>query len=146
MLIQKEKAKMQGIKLKCKFKPQDPDKIISMFNTREEEIYQNAKGDEIDYETWDSKHNRFFEYIDFNHKLDAEEQLIVKTDKRRLQQVLINLQSNALKFSEQGDQVTLYYSLYVQNNKSYVELQVKDTGCGIKKADKKKLFKLFGFI
>ena len=45
-----------------------------------------------------------------------------------------------------GDLVSIFYSVYVQNKNSYVEIQVKDTGCGIKKADKKKLFKLFGFI
>lgn len=82
--IQKEKAKMQGIKLKARFKPQNPDRIISMFNQKVEEIYQNAKGDEIDYETQESKKNRLFEHIDFTDKLDPEERIIVKTDKRRL--------------------------------------------------------------
>ena len=32
--IQKEKAKMQGIKLKERFKPQEPDQNISMFNPK----------------------------------------------------------------------------------------------------------------
>lgn len=37
------------------------------------------------------------------------------------------------------------YTLY-KKEKSYLEVQVKDTGMGIKKADRSKLFKLFGFV
>ena len=60
--------------------------------------------------------------------------------------MLLNLQSNALKFTDQGGSVTVFYSLYKKGDKSYVELQVRDTGQGIKKEDQKKLFKLFGFV
>jgi len=71
---------------------------------------------------------------------------MISTDKRRLQQVLLNIQSNALKFTEKGGEVTVFYSLYKLDGKSYCEIQVKDTGMGIKRKDKKKLFKLFGFV
>lgn len=71
---------------------------------------------------------------------------MVKTDRRRLQQVLLNIQSNALKFTEKNGSVTIFYTLYKQDGKSYVEVQVKDTGLGIKRKDKSKLFKLFGFV
>ena len=37
------------------------------------------------------------------------------------------------------------YTLY-KKGKSFLEVQVKDTGMGIKRADKSKLFKLFGFV
>ena len=60
--------------------------------------------------------------------------------------MLINIQSNALKFTEEDGQVTIMYSLYKLLSKSYLEIQVKDTGQGIRKNDRKKLFKLFGFI
>jgi signal transduction histidine kinase len=60
--------------------------------------------------------------------------------------VLINIQSNALKFTDEGGHVTVYYSIYKLKGKSYCEVQVKDTGMGIKRNDKKKLFKLFGFV
>lgn len=40
----------------------------------------------------------------------------------------------------------MFYSLYKVDGKSYCEVQVKDTGMGIKRKDKSKLFKLFGFV
>ena len=58
----------------------------------------------------------------------------------------MNIQSNALKFTEAGGTVIVYYSVYKKNGNSYVEVQIKDTGYGIKRKDKAKLFKLFGFV
>ena len=40
----------------------------------------------------------------------------------------------------------MFYTIFYQNEKPYCEVQVKDTGMGIKRMDKKKLFKLFGFV
>lgn len=40
----------------------------------------------------------------------------------------------------------MIYSLYKEMGKSFCEVQIKDTGMGIKRKDKKKLFKLFGFV
>lgn len=51
-----------------------------------------------------------------------------------------------MKFTETGGTVTIYYSVYKKANKSFVEIQVKDNGMGIKRKDKAKLFKLFGFV
>lgn len=58
----------------------------------------------------------------------------------------MNIQSNALKFTDEGGEVTVYYSVYNKGGKSYAEVQVKDNGMGIKRKDKAKLFKLFGFV
>jgi len=38
------------------------------------------------------------------------------------------------------------YTLYKEAEKSYLEVQVQDTGMGIKEEDQAKLFKLFGFV
>jgi signal transduction histidine kinase len=51
-----------------------------------------------------------------------------------------------LKFTEKGGSVTIYSTLYRQNGNSYLECQIIDTGIGIKREDKSKLFKLFGFV
>lgn len=56
----------------------------------------------------------------------------VVTDERRLKQVLINLLSNAQKFTIKGSVSILYQ--FNQNDKS-LKFTVEDTGSGIKKAD-----------
>ena len=61
-------------------------------------------------------------------------------------QVLLGLQSNALKFTKNGS-VTILAEIETQDNlQKYLKISVTDTGIGIKQEDKAKLFKLFGFI
>lgn len=62
-------------------------------------------------------------------------------DKRRLQQVLINLVKNATKFTSQGH-IKIMAS-YHQDEENLV-MQVEDTGVGIAKEDMRKLFTRFG--
>ena len=65
----------------------------------------------------------------------------------RLQQVLLNFQSNALKFTPDDGQVEIRCSLeLIEGEPDAVRLQVIDNGVGISEADQAKLFKLFGFI
>ena len=56
-------------------------------------------------------------------------------------QVLLGLQSNALKFTEGGD-----VHIIVKIERDFLKIAVKDTGIGISKENQKKLFKLFGFL
>jgi len=66
----------------------------------------------------------------------------VTTDKNRLSQIFINLIGNALKFTEKGG-ITISVMKH-QENQSYIEMSVEDTGLGIKEEDRGKLFKIFG--
>ena len=60
---------------------------------------------------------------------------------------MINLQSNSIKFTQEGGSIDIYYSVYKDSQgASFLEVQIKDTGLGIKDEDKSKLFKLFGFV
>ena len=59
------------------------------------------------------------------------------TDQKRLQQVLLNLCSNALKFTEREGRVKIIAKLKKNN---FIKLTVIDTGIGIKEEDKGKLF------
>lgn len=68
----------------------------------------------------------------------------VCTDEQRLQQILLNLQSNALKFTPKNGSVRILVSLNSEPER--LEVSVIDSGPGIKKEDQKKLFKLFGFL
>ena len=57
----------------------------------------------------------------------------------------MNLQSNALKFTEQGS-VTIKATTVFENEETYLNISVTDTGIGIKKEDQDQLFKMFGYI
>jgi signal transduction histidine kinase len=73
---------------------------------------------------------------------------MMKIDAKRLQQVTLNLLTNAIKFSRDGGKVELGGKIVKINcenkRESYLEIFVKDTGQGISEVDKDKLFKLFG--
>ena len=60
-------------------------------------------------------------------------------------QVLLCLQSNALKFTQEG-YVKIFVEIVPKDENTYLEIQVIDTGIGIKEEDQDKLFKLFGFV
>ena len=66
---------------------------------------------------------------------------IVVSDERRLKQVIINLLSNALKFTNEGS-ITIEVEFDTDTNK--LLFNIIDTGIGIRKVDQVKLFKMFG--
>ena len=68
----------------------------------------------------------------------------VLVDDARLKQVLLNLTSNAIKFTEQGEiVVTATLMPTSTQEKAVIEFSVKDTGIGISEAVLKKLFQPF---
>lgn len=64
----------------------------------------------------------------------------IKTDEVKLKQIITNLITNALKFTEQGS-VSFGYKIDEQN--SQVKFTVKDTGFGIQESDQKHIFDRF---
>ncbi len=77
------------------------------------------KGIELDYD-----------HIPFN--------IEIFSDEKRLHQVITNLFSNAIKYTQQGS-----IEVSLKDNKDRVEIRVKDTGMGISAKDQKKLFAPF---
>jgi signal transduction histidine kinase len=73
--------------------------------------------------------------------LEMPEKLIIKSDERRTKQVIMNLVSNAVKFTDRGE-----IEIKVRKKDEEVEVSVADTGIGIKKENMKKLFKQFSRI
>jgi PAS domain S-box-containing protein len=71
-----------------------------------------------------------------------ESQLVFNTDRRALSQILLNLTSNAIKFTERG-QVSIMVSRETDISKSWALFSVQDTGVGIKPEDQPKLFQAF---
>lgn len=59
-------------------------------------------------------------------------------DQRRIKQVLVNLLSNGVKFTENGS-----ITLDVKQDNNYLQFNIIDTGIGIKKESQEKLFKPF---
>ena len=71
--------------------------------------------------------------------LDFEDNYIIQTDQKRLQQVLLNLFSNAIKYTDRRGKVEITAKFFVNS----VQITVKDSGIGILKENQDKLFKLF---
>ena len=68
----------------------------------------------------------------------------IKADMTKIQQVLINLVSNAIKFSPKGGIIRVEASYDESTEKLIVK--VTDTGPGVSEEDQAKLFKPFGVI
>lgn len=60
------------------------------------------------------------------------------TDKRRFEQILLNLLNNAVKFTEEG-----HIDLHCRREQGMYQFSVSDTGIGIQKEDLEKLFTPF---
>lgn len=69
---------------------------------------------------------------------------VINTDHRRLQQILLNILGNSIKFTNSGGSIKLSLDSINVSNREYVKFSVKDTGIGIKSEDFAKLFKEFG--
>ncbi len=74
---------------------------------------------------------------------EMNEQIPVKADSVKLKQVLINLISNATKFTEAGSITITAQIQHSHNEISKVVVTVKDTGIGIEPSQQQKLFRPF---
>ena len=73
---------------------------------------------------------------------DSKISPLIVADPTRIKQILLNLISNALKFTEQG-QIILRVSLQEEDDKPYLAFEVTDTGTGISENNQKKLFQSY---
>lgn len=79
--------------------------------------------------------------IDFRYKLSSGLPECIYADAIRLQQVLLNLLGNALKFTpEKG---TVNFDVNYDDDKKVICFGVSDTGIGIAKANQEKIFNAF---
>lgn len=65
-------------------------------------------------------------------------EMVIYSDHYRLQQLLTNLLGNAAKFTTTGS-----INLDIRHSKNSVVFSVTDTGCGISKEDRKRIFKRY---
>ncbi|WP_020585720.1 cache domain-containing protein [Desulfobacter curvatus] len=77
-------------------------------------------------------------------KIERDVPKALNGDLHRLSQVLINLGGNAVKFSNEGDMVSLKISMKEQDETTAVlQFSVQDTGIGMSVEQQKKLFRPF---
>ena len=101
--------------------------------------------------------------LKYNFKIDSSIPHYINVDQIRLEQIILNLLTNAIKFTNTGnisiniytislDKYTFLKDKYcldyntiddIQNNKLYIRFDINDTGCGIDEKDYNKLFKSF---
>ena len=72
----------------------------------------------------------------------ASQPLTLRTDRRALSQIIINLTNNAIKFTEEGS-VHIHLARTAREGGSWIEIAVADTGIGIRPEDREKLFSPF---
>jgi len=68
--------------------------------------------------------------------------IVIRTDRRALNQIILNLTVNAIKFSDCGT-VELAVVRRAADGAAYVEFSVSDQGIGIREADAPRLFEAF---
>ena len=82
--------------------------------------------------------------VDVKVRLDlASGPLLVRGDPGELEDLVANLVSNALKYSDPGGSVTACVQRVLQGATAYVELSVADEGIGIAQAEQDRLFEEF---
>ncbi len=104
-------------------------------NPQEENIVDFIRDCCSDLEYWAEKKNIKIEY-------ELLEEIFVKIDNVRMEQVITNLLSNALKFTPPRGNI--YIKLDVSDQ--WVEISVRDTGIGLSKKEIESLFQKFGKI
>nr|WP_281435085.1 ATP-binding protein [Rhizobium lemnae] len=80
--------------------------------------------------------------VDLPHRWHARH---VLADPTRLRQVMLNLMSNAVKFTSEGT-VTLRMRQQVRQSEVWLRVEVQDTGIGIGEEGRKKLFRPFSQV
>lgn len=65
------------------------------------------------------------------------------TDEKRLRQLIMNIMSNAVKFTSKGKIIFKINVINIEDNKYTLQFIIKDTGCGIPKLKLKNIFESF---
>ena len=82
--------------------------------------------------------------INYTISVDPILKSCIKIDLLRLQQIITNLISNAIKFTPSGENIHFYSRSLLQNDKEIkLRIGVKDTGIGIEKSKQNLIFQSF---
>lgn len=81
--------------------------------------------------------------LDLRYQFDFPEDLRLSGDEGKLKQIIINLVSNAIKFTEYGEVAIITTLKPERNQKHILKVDITDSGIGIKRSDYHKLFQSF---
>lgn len=81
--------------------------------------------------------------ISFQLDTNGIDELYMYFDRDKVHKVLNNLLSNAFKFTSEGGNITLEIEKYREEEHSYIQVKVIDTGVGISKEDLPHVFERF---
>tara|TARA_B100000609_G_C17222261_1_gene441088 strand:+ start:6273 stop:7577 length:1305 start_codon:yes stop_codon:yes gene_type:complete len=123
-------------------------KLLTLINSLLDLSKIEAQQMELNIESFETKsfftdvHNTILPMVEqhentFSMELDEKIELIT-ADKQRLEQILLNLLSNAAKFTENG-----HIQLRVSQNEQHYVFEVEDNGVGISEEEIGKLFDVF---
>lgn len=93
--------------------------------------------------------------LEYSFQIDSDVPLHIMSDSNRVKQVLLNILSNSIKFTERGticlnvkvaDLDALEHVTLLDESDIFLRFDVTDTGCGIDAKDKEKLFKSFSQV
>ncbi|MGK0288720.1 MAG: PAS domain S-box-containing protein [bacterium] len=68
---------------------------------------------------------------------------ILKIDKEKIKQVIINLIANALKYTQKKKQIRIYLKLYKHSDSSEIQVNIEDQGIGIPNDELETIFDKF---
>ena len=74
----------------------------------------------------------------------SDEELIMSVDPDKIERIVLNLISNAIKFSK--DNTNIYVNVYKDNIENILTFSVKDTGIGIEQSYLEKIFERFAQV
>jgi PAS domain S-box-containing protein len=81
--------------------------------------------------------------LEINYIINEDVPKYIWVDYIRLKQVLINLLTNAVKFTNNGKIELIITTLEIKKNQALLRFSVRDTGIGIRKSNQKKIFHAF---
>ncbi|MDA3893105.1 MAG: response regulator [Salinivirgaceae bacterium] len=75
--------------------------------------------------------------------LPEENELFMLFDKDKIEKIILNLLSNAFKFTPEGGSIKVFAETLLKKEKEFLKIKVEDTGIGISSVDQHKIFERF---
>jgi len=89
------------------------------------------------------KDDSFIFKRNFDYNIDVPEDIKISVDKNLLVRALENLFNNAVRYTEENAKIVFNASVFTQDNKQDIRLEIIDTGVGIPEKEIKKIFDPF---